>query len=306
MICIENVSKHYDKTLALQDVSFTINKGTCFGLLGPNGAGKSTLMKILAGVVLDFDGDMLVDGASIRSERTRIQHKIGYVPQEISLEPKLSALDNLRFFGRMHGLHGKQLKKRIQEVLEIVGLSNRQKDAIATYSGGMKRRINIGAAMLHKPDLFVMDEPTVGVDPQSRNYIFNMIRTMKMEGTTILYSSHYMEEIQLLCDAMALIDQGNVVESGTLREIQSRHSTPSIYVEAQQLQSEHLQQYGTVIPRGDGYTVETNATLPVIQQLSAALLDQSLHVDRLEITNPSLEDIFLQLTGSSLRDNNQQ
>lgn len=303
MIDIQNVSKRYNDKLALDKVSLTIKQGTCYGLLGPNGAGKSTLMKILAGIVLDFDGDIQIDGMSIRTDRKRIHHYIGYVPQEISLEPKLSALDNLRFFGRMHGLHGNELQNRIQEVLDMVGLSNRQKDAIKTYSGGMKRRINIGCAILHRPKILIMDEPTVGVDPQSRNYIFNIIRSLQADGTTILYSSHYMEEVQLLCDAMALVDQGRVIESGTLREIRAKHSTPSIYIEADSLAQNTLQPFGSVKPRGNGYVIETEQVLAAIHQLSAALQQDAVDVERLEITSSSLEDIFLQLTGSSLRDN---
>lgn len=303
MIEVKKAGKTYGSKRVLEDVHLSIDKGACFGLLGPNGAGKSTLMKILAGIILDFEGDIQIENMSMRRDRDQIQHRIGYVPQEISLEEKLSAADNLRFFGRMHGLKGKELTSRMQEVLEMVGLSNRQHDKISTYSGGMKRRINIGCAMLHRPDILIIDEPTVGVDPHSRNYIFEMIRALKQEGTTILYSSHYMEEIQQLCDSLALIDQGRVVETGTIRDIRFRHAAPSIYVEAAHLKPEHLSSFGNVSKHGDGYVIETERALSAIHELAAWLQTKQIEPERLEITRPSLEDIFLQLTGSKLRDN---
>jgi ABC-2 type transport system ATP-binding protein len=302
MIDIQKVSKKYGSIQALQEVSFSIPQQSCFGLLGPNGAGKSTMMKILAGIVVDFAGEMSVHGQSVRTHRADVQRLIGYVPQEISLEQKLSALDNLHFFGRMQGLRGNRLRQRIEEVLETVGLTERRNDVIATYSGGMKRRINIGCALLHQPDILIMDEPTVGVDPQSRNYIFELIRDLKRDGTTILYSSHYMEEIQALCDSLALIDQGKVVETGTIRNIRNRHATPSVYVEAENIDQQVLQPYGTAHQRGNGFVIETAGALQTLHDLSSHLRGQGIEVHRLEMTQSSLEDIFLDLTGSSLRD----
>ncbi|AXF58016.1 ABC transporter ATP-binding protein [Salicibibacter kimchii] len=302
MIHLEKIGKTYGSQQALRDVSLSIPPRTCYGLLGPNGAGKSTLMKILAGIVLDYSGAIDVDGQNFGKNLNAIQQRIGYIPQEISLEQTLSARDHLRFFGQIYGLRGSNLQKRVNSILEMVGLAERQKDALTTYSGGMKRRINIGAALLHQPDILIMDEPTVGVDPQSRNYIFDLIRQLKSQGTTILYSSHYMEEIQLLCDELALIDEGQVIESGTISGIRQRHTEPSIYVEARGLKKEQLQSYGAVHSRQSGYVIETGDALSAIQSLSANLQKQGLDVQRLEITQSSLEDIFLELTGSSLRD----
>ncbi|SEN91633.1 ABC-2 type transport system ATP-binding protein [Amphibacillus marinus] len=304
-IKIEKVSKTFGKKQALEDISLTIPSQSCYGLLGPNGAGKSTLMKIITGVILDYSGDVVVDNQKLNRNLPAIQRKIGYVSQEISLEPTLSAQDNLMFFGRMYGLSGSTLKERVAQVLAQVGLTNRRKDLIHTYSGGMKRRINIGVALLHQPELLIMDEPTVGVDPQSRNYIFELIRSLKASGTTIIYSSHYMEEIQTLCDELALIDEGQVVEAGSLTAIRKRHTKSSVFVKGADLSADNLAQYGLVHEQKGGFTVETETPLQTLQQISSALQTSNLVVEQLEISQSNLEDIFLSLTGSSLRDHNE-
>ncbi|UCZ54656.1 ABC transporter ATP-binding protein [Bacillus shivajii] len=302
MIELLNVNKRYGDRRALENIDLHIDEGICFGLIGPNGAGKSTLMKILSSILEDFEGDVSLFNQPLRKDKTAIQRRIGYVPQDICLEEKLTAIDNLSFFGRIYGLKGKQLKKRMDEVLKKVGLFDRRKDPVTNFSGGMKRRMNISCALLHDPDLIILDEPTVGVDPQSRNHIFDIINDLKSEGKTVLYSSHYMEEVENLCDKIALIDQGQIVESGTVREILVKYATPSIFVQGTGVKKEDLKQFGEVSDVKEGYKIDTNEPLQVIDDIADLLLKKEAQVERLEITKQSLEDIFLSLTGSSLRD----
>ncbi|GGE85427.1 ABC transporter ATP-binding protein [Priestia taiwanensis] len=302
MISIKDVSKAYKTQQALKRVSLTIQPSTCFGLIGPNGAGKSTLMKIVCGVLQEYNGEVTVRGINPAQYDQAVKKELGYVPQDIVLTEELSAIDNLRFFGGVYGLRGKELEQRMKEVLALVGLEERGKDKVSTFSGGMKRRINIGCALLHNPSVIVMDEPTVGIDPQSRNYIFDIILALKKEGKTIIYSSHYMEEVQYLCDDMALIDLGVVVESGNLMEIIQKHSKQGVYVEGQDIMKEQLQSFGMLIEKGNGYLVSSDTPLETLQQIATYVREHQLHVQRLELSQTSLEDIFLLLTGKKLRD----
>jgi ABC-2 type transport system ATP-binding protein len=302
MISVKDVSKSYKKQQALKQVNLTIQQSTCFGLIGPNGAGKSTLMKILCGVLEEYEGEVAVKGMNPKHETRAMKKELGYVPQDIVLTEELSAIDNLRFFGSVYGLRGKELENRIIEVLTLVGLQERGKDMVKTFSGGMKRRINIGCALLHNPSVIIMDEPTVGVDPQSRNYIFDIILELKKQGKTIVYSSHYMEEIQYLCDDLALIDLGTVVESGNLMEIIQKHSKKGVYVEGPMITDELLLPFGTLLEKGNGYLIDCNHPLEMLEQVATYMREHNMHVQRLELSQTSLEDIFLLLTGKKLRD----
>lgn len=208
MLTIKEVSKQYKNTKALENISLSIPNGCCFGLVGPNGAGKSTLIKIISNIIQDFEGDIQFNDSIIRKSPKQY---IGYVPQEICLEQSVTAQRNLDFFGKLYGLKGKQLQERTEEVLSFIGLINRSKDKVATFSGGMKRRLNIGCALIHQPKIIIMDEPTVGIDPQSRKYIFDIINRLKKAGCTIIYTSHYMEEVEELCDQVAFIDNGKII-----------------------------------------------------------------------------------------------
>ncbi|GIM46194.1 putative ABC transporter ATP-binding protein YfiL [Collibacillus ludicampi] len=300
---VENLSKAYGSKQALRNVSFSVEAGTCFGLLGPNGAGKSTTMKIITGIIDRDDGTVTVLGHDSKREREEIRKKVGYVPQEITLYEKLSAFDNLVFFGELYGVRGPVLKKRIDEVLELVGLADRAKDAVGTFSGGLKRRINIAAALLHKPKLIILDEPTVGIDPQSRNHIFNMIRELKEEGVTVVYSTHYMEEAEALCDHIAIIDHGQVIAQGSLEELLDNYGRKSVYVEAEGWselpQLPHVKQ---IKEEKRGWMIETDHLLETMNSITRAALEQDIIVHQLEIKRPSLETVFLSLTGTSLRD----
>lgn len=300
---IQNLVKRYGDNHALQGVTFSVREGSCFGLLGPNGAGKSTTMKIITGILGADGGHAKVFGLDAEKESVEIRRQVGYVPQEITLYEKLSARENLQFFGEMYGVQGKELKQRIAEVLEEVGLADRAKDAVRSFSGGMKRRINIAAALLHRPKLVILDEPTVGIDPQSRNHIFEMIRKLTAEGVTVIYSTHYMEEVEALCDEIAIIDHGKVVVQGSLNQILDQHASNALYLEAEEMiELPSIPNVKKAYPKGRGWVIETDRILSTIQLLTENLLATGRAVKSLEIIRPSLEQVFLNLTGTSLRD----
>lgn len=299
MLKINKITKHYDEIKALNEVSLSIPKGSCYGLVGPNGAGKSTLIKILASIIHDYKGEALIDENILNR---KLKEKIGYIPQDICLEEDISADGNLYFFGKLYGLKGKQLQRRAQEVTDLVGLSERSKDKISTFSGGMKRRLNIGCALMHEPELIIMDEPTVGIDPQSRRYIFQMIEELKNKGCTIIYASHYMEEIEKLCDHVAFIDKGEVIENGTISGLLQKFAIPSIFIRGNQISSAVLEQYGTFISKNGGYLLSTKQPLTAMENIIKHCRQNKIDIDRLELVHPRLEDVFFTLTGSSLRD----
>ncbi|MCD9021417.1 ABC transporter ATP-binding protein [Cohnella silvisoli] len=301
---VNQLAKSYGSKQALNNISFKVREGSCFGLLGPNGAGKSTTMKILSGLLDADTGTVSMFGQGIRKAGNAVKDRLGYVPQSITLYEKLSAYDNLQFFGEMYGVQSASLKRRIGEVLEQVGLADRAKDAITTFSGGMKRRVNIAAALLHRPKLIIMDEPTVGIDPQSRNHIFEMIRTLKNDGVTILYSTHYMEEVEALCDDLTIIDHGQVIAQGELIEVLDRFGTQAVYLELQDGQRPpSLPGSGAPAQKGRGWLLETTNPLSILSQWAQACQSASLQVKQLEIVRPTLEAVFLSLTGTTLRDN---
>lgn len=302
MIELKNVRKIYEKNVALNQVSFTINDGICFGLIGPNGAGKSTLMKVIAGITRKYEGEISFNGKSIEKSRNEVKKSIGYVPQDLVLENTLTARDNLEFFGGVYGIQRNEIKEKVNKTLQDIGLEDRGDEAVKNYSGGMKRRLNIGCALMHNPQLVIMDEPTVGIDPQSRNYIYSIIKRLKSEGKTVIYSSHYMEEVQNLCEEMVLIDHGNILESGSVNKIIDKHSKPSIYIAGEDIKSEELQQFGKVKKLENGYQIISEDVLMTIESISKYLLSNNKHVSQLEIYRMNLEDIFFMLTGKNLRD----
>ncbi|MBV7271427.1 ABC transporter ATP-binding protein [Clostridium sp. PL3] len=302
MIELKNVKKSYEKNVALNQVSFTINDGICFGLIGPNGAGKSTLMKVIAGITRKYEGKIFFNGKSIEKSRNEVKKSIGYVPQDLVLENTLTARDNLEFFGGVYGIQRNEIKEKVNKTLQDIGLEDRGDEAVKNYSGGMKRRLNIGCALMHNPQLVIMDEPTVGIDPQSRNYIYSIIKRLKSEGKTVIYSSHYMEEVQNLCEEMVLIDHGNILESGSVNKIIDKHSKPSIYIAGEDIKSEELQQFGKVKKLENGYQILSEDVLMTIKSISKYLLSNNKHVSQLEIYRMNLEDIFFMLTGKNLRD----
>ncbi|MCU6712615.1 ABC transporter ATP-binding protein [Paenibacillus sp. J5C_2022] len=300
---VEQVMKAYNGKVALDGVSMSVEAGSCFGLLGPNGAGKSTMMKLLTGILRHDAGSIGVMGMDVGKQAGEIRAKVGYVPQDITLYEKLSARQNLKFFGEMYGVRGAELKRRIGQVLERVGLSDRADDTVASYSGGMKRRINIAAALLHEPKLVILDEPTVGIDPQSRNHIFELLRGLQKEGVTLIYSTHYMEEVEALCDAVAIIDHGRIITQGPLEELLEKHALKAVYVETDGWkEAPKLAGLQKATREGRGWVLECEQPLDMMGRVSEELSRSGAAVMALEMMKPSLDSVFLKLTGEKLRD----
>jgi len=228
LISVRDVSKKYGRRTALNHISIDIKKGEVFGLIGPNGAGKSTLISMLATINRPDSGDILVDGESIIRNPGPFRARIGYVPQEIALYPMLSAYDNLDLWAGIYGLKGQQKRQRIRVVLEYLKLGDRAGDKVATFSGGMKRRLNIAASLLHKPDILIMDEPTAGVDIVSRTTVAEMIKSLKNRGCTIIIASHYLDELEYVCDRMAVLSKGVLLHAGTLKDVLAQSGKDSL------------------------------------------------------------------------------
>jgi ABC-2 type transport system ATP-binding protein len=241
LVEVTNLIKSFGKNEAVQGVSFTIGKGEIFGLLGPNGAGKSTTINIMCGYLEPTSGDTIIDGISVTREPMNIKRLIGVVPQEIALYKDFNSMENLEFFGELYGMPAKERRKRAEEILHFVGLYDRRKEPVKNFSGGMQRRINMAIAMMHRPNFLLMDEPTVGVDPQSRENIFDTIEKLRDQGTTILYTTHYMEEAERLCNHIAIMDEGRIIAMGTLeqllamrdqaREVQRPHGLQDLFIQ---------------------------------------------------------------------------
>lgn len=215
MLQVQGLTKKFGQILAVDGLDLMVEKGDLIGLLGPNGAGKSTTISLISTLMLPTSGSIYFKGADIIKQPKIIQKALGIVPQEIALYPTLTGMDNMLFWGRAYGLKGQHLNNRIKTVSEIIGIDERLKDRVENYSGGMKRRLNIGVALLHEPELLIMDEPTVGIDPQSRNHILETVKMLNQQGMTIIYTSHYMEEVEFLCDKISIMDKGKVIASGT-------------------------------------------------------------------------------------------
>ncbi|HAM81699.1 MAG TPA: ABC transporter ATP-binding protein [Ornithinibacillus sp.] len=298
MLVIHDVTKYYRNKLVLEHISLDIPSGSCIGLVGPNGAGKSTLLKILASIIQDYQGKV-----QLNNTKSTFQKKVlGYVPQEICLEQSISAYSNLCFFGKLYGLIGRQLKKRATEVLEEIGLSSHAKNKVLHFSGGMKRRLNIGCALMHQPKLIIMDEPTVGIDPQSRRHIFEMIRHLQETGCTIIYATHYMEEVEQLCNKVAFLDCGKIVEQGDISTLIQKYTTPSVFVKAKNLQVTALDKLGQISAYRQGFLIKTEMPIAVMKQILLMYQANTSELERLELVKPRLEDVFFTLTGSELRE----
>ncbi len=306
MIHVTNLSKSYSGVKAVNNVSFEITKGEIFGLLGPNGAGKSTILNMMSTVLPTDEGIIKVDDLQLNGNAKKFKQLIGVVPQEISLYEELSAYDNLVFWGNLYGIPSKELKERIHTILEMIGLLDRKKDLVKTYSGGMKRRINIAAALLHNPKVLLMDEPTVGIDPQSRNHIFEVIEALNKQGMTIIYTTHYMEEVERLCNRIAIIDSGKIIAQGTQEELKQLVPTQeSIQLEFALLSENQVTQLGEklnlrMIQRENTLTIESS--VKELSQIITACNELNLAIKDIQLQKINLETIFLSLTGKQLRD----
>jgi ABC-2 type transport system ATP-binding protein len=305
MLQLDHLTQRYGTLTALDDVSLTIERGEFFGLLGPNGAGKSTLMSLIAGLREPAAGALRLDGVTLTGSRVDVVRAIGFVPQSVALYEDLTADENLGIFGRLYGLKGKKLAARIDECLAAVQLSDRRKDAVKTYSGGMQRRLNLAASLLHEPQLLLCDEPTVGVDPQSRNAIFDLLQRRNREGLTVIYSTHYMEEATRLCSRIGIIDHGKILALGTLEELLARLPAAEIVsfarngAAADVLTS--LARFGALRELDERCEVLLAPGVR-LADFFAATQAAGLPDRAFQLKRPTLEDLFLQLTGKTLRE----
>ena len=309
LVAINGLVKKYGERVAVRDVSFSIGEGEIFGLLGPNGAGKTTTLSILSTLLIPDQGKVTISDYDLVREAKQIKRLIGSVPQELALYPTLSAWDNLVFFGRIYGLHGTELKRRVTTVLALVGLSDRAADAVQTFSGGMKRRLNIAAGLIHKPRILFLDEPTVGVDPQSRNFIFEHIERLNEEGMTIVYTTHYMEEAERLCNRVAIMDQGRILALDTMKGLIDMLGGGVIYLGLPHAALESLLPavrglgHVSAVAREDGrFKIETKNARLALLELIELCNARNVSILSLEMLEPNLESVFLHLTGKRLRD----
>lgn len=296
MISVTNIRKTFDSLTAVDDVSFEVEKGEIFGLLGPNGAGKTTTINMMVGALKPDSGSISIDGDG-DPMRTEIRMKIGTAPQALAIYEDMTAEENVIFFGKLYGIRGRKLKERVDWTLELVGLTERCRDRASTYSGGMKRRLNLACSLVHDPQVLLFDEPTVGVDPQSRNLIFDNIEVLRGEGRTIVYTTHYMEEAQRLCDRVAIIDHGKILDLDTVDNLIDRHGGDAVVTALVDSPGD----ISVSLPgqlEGDQLRFTSSRPLEEVAMLnSSGVRFRSLKVDRAD-----LESVFLNLTGRRLRD----
>lgn len=304
-----DLHKKFKTKEVVHQVNMQLEAGESVGLLGPNGAGKSTTISMLSSLIMPTSGEVLWNNVSINKNPEALRKTLGVVPQEIALYPELSAKENLHFFGRIYGLKRQLLVERTEEILEKIGLTDRKNDIVKTFSSGMKRRLNIGAALLHKPSILIMDEPTVGIDPQSRAYILDTVKQLVEEGMTLLYTSHYMEEVELLCDKIYIIDQGEIIAYGTketLKSLVSDNQTIELkaHVLSPGFEEALKEQFPTANIRKEDELLLI--TMPQKEEPLATIFalaaENAVTITSAIVKIPSLEDVFLHLTGRALRD----
>ena len=305
----KNLQKDFGEVFAVQGIDFEVQRGEIFSLLGPNGAGKSTTISMISGLLKPTGGEIEVMGNSVKDEAILTKSAIGVVPQEIALYEDLSARENLTFWGKMYGIRGDALKKRVEEILEVLGLSDRAKGRVGKFSGGMKRRLNIGIALIHKPDIVIMDEPTVGIDPQSRRNILDKVMELNQQGMTVLYTTHYMEEAQELSDHIAIMDHGKIIASGTHSELVKIVGEMDRIELTINTESAKVMEKWNGVPGVKQITAEngtlnllvddSNVVLPVLFETA---VQADTRITSVEIQEPNLEAVFLHLTGRALRD----
>lgn len=313
LLKVVDLYKNFGNIKAVDGISFRVEKGEVFGLLGPNGAGKSTTISMISTLIPPTKGEIMFEGRNIFTEPKSLRQKLGVVPQDIALYPTLSGYENLTFWGNMYGLKGAELKKRMNEVAEIIGLNGRLKDRVDKYSGGMKRRLNIGAALLHKPELLIMDEPTVGIDPQSRNHILDTVLELNRQGMTIIYTSHYMEEVEYLCSRICIMDQGRIIASGSQEELVGLikgQTQVSLKMDKMALPTDKDILAGLMEIKGvvkaelaqDEIAVTGENVDILLPDIITKVTEHGRHISSIDVKKPNLEAVFLHLTGKALRD----
>ncbi|MFC2117424.1 ABC transporter ATP-binding protein [Bacteroidota bacterium] len=307
MINVSNLRKTFDTIEALKGISFNIPQGKCYGLLGPNGAGKTTTISIMSTLIEPNEGKVNIAGYDLKKNPLECKKNIGVVTQEIALYNELSAYDNLLFWGGLYKVPRPELIARLDEIINLLGLSDRKNDKVKTYSGGMKRRVNIASALLHRPKVLFMDEPTVGIDPQSRNLIFEVVEKLHREGMTIVYTTHYMEEAERLCDLIGIIDDGEIIAQGTLDELKTSGSMKeTVVISFTNLTDEHYNRIAKDWKDLKRFEDTIHFYSENIQgDLSKIILKCNkigLDILNIDIRKINLETIFLSLTGKQLRD----
>ncbi len=307
LLSIRDVVKRYRDTVALDGVSFDVEAGELFGLLGPNGAGKTTLLSIVSCLLEATSGEARILGQPATPRDRNLRRSIGIVPQELAVYGELNARENLNFFGSLYGIQGEELHQRVDQVLGAIGLADRANDRVDRFSGGMKRRLNLGAALIHRPKLLLLDEPTTGVDPQSRNHIFEEVRRLAADGVGVVYTSHYIEEVQALCSRVGIIDHGRLIACDTLPALLARmggvirfrvpDETPGLRQRLGEIPGVELNgQEGTTLE------MECRDVKSALMRLIALLNEMKVELVSLETNEPNLERVFLHLTGHALRD----
>lgn len=313
MLEVENLVKQYGELTAVADVSFTAGAGTVFGLLGPNGAGKSTTIHCISGLLKPTAGRVAVAGFDVVAEPRQARQALGVVPQELALYEDLPAIENLRYWGKAYGLNGAGLDDRVREVLTHIGLGDRAKDLPKTFSGGMKRRLNFGCGIVHKPQLILLDEPTVGVDPQSRERLFEMVLQERDQGACVIYTTHYMEEAEKLCDSLGIIDHGKLIAQGTVDELRAELGARDVlqlsgkFPEAETKQAvavlanNGLHDLEVLAADDDSMTLALSAGSHHLPRIFTAISEAGGVVTETSLKSASLETLFLTLTGKDLR-----
>jgi ABC-2 type transport system ATP-binding protein len=306
---VKNLVKRYNDFLAVDNVNLSIEEGEIFGLLGPNGAGKTTTISTITGLTKMDGGELKILGKNIRNHEMEIKREIGIVPQDIALFDDLTAYENLDYFGRLYGLRGKELKDRIEQSLNFTGLLDKRKEYPKKFSGGMKRRLNIACAIVHQPKLIIMDEPTVGIDPQSRNHILQSIRELNKMGSTIIYTSHYMEEVEEICSYIVIMDPGRVIAKGTKDELKSLVAVDEkVSMELTSVNFtlvdniKKVQGVKDCTVNGNSVTVVSRKHSRNLGTIIDCISATDSDIVSLNIEKPTLESVFLTLTGRSLRD----
>lgn len=306
---VKSLTKKFMDFIAVDNISLAIGEGEIFGFLGPNGAGKSTTINMIAGLLRCNEGEITILGKNSIKNSRFAKMNIGVVPQDLAIYEDLTAFENVRFFAGLYGLRGAELNERVNEALEFVGLIDKQKDYPKNFSGGMKRRLNIACAIAHRPKLIIMDEPTVGIDPQSRNYILQSIRKLNEMGCTIIYTSHYMEEVEEICTRIAIMDHGKVIAEGTKEQlIAIITNTKDIWMEIKSTEKINLPQIkeinGVKSVQIEENLIKINSDIEInnLNQILQYLMNHHIEISSLEEKAPNLETVFLTLTGRNLRD----
>ncbi|MCT4542373.1 MAG: ABC transporter ATP-binding protein [Vallitalea sp.] len=309
LLDVIHLKKYFKDIKAVDDISFSIEKGEILGLLGPNGAGKSTTISMLSTLIKPDNGVINYKGKDIVKSPKAIQQYLGYVPQEIALYPNLTGRENLEFWARAYGLKGIKLKEQIKQVSEIIGITERLKSKVKEYSGGMQRRLNIGAALLHEPEIIIMDEPTVGIDPQSRKHILDTVLELNRKGMTVIYTSHYMEEVEYICNKICIMDKGKIIANGTKKElINSIDDRKRILIKVDNVNDQLIKDIDSINEVVDVSYEEKTIIVTVsngkktFKRIIEVLNNTETNIRSIDINEPNLETVFLHLTGKALRD----